>query len=95
MEAFLCSLRQFAPDPKGRTAMLRLVIAADGTVSRVELLRSSRVPSWDKEILEKAKAAKFSEAKQSGGLIIEPEIQPYFLVRGFEPTSNPAKSNAK
>ena len=50
--------------------MIRLTREADGTVSKVEMVRSSRVRSWDKEIIEKAGKAKFPEAAKCGGLVI-------------------------
>ena len=70
---------QFPPDRKLRTAVIRLTVDADGRVLKAELVRSSRVKSWDKEIVEKAQRAKFPEATKCEGLVFEVSIWPDLL----------------
>jgi len=70
---------QFPPDRKLRTAVIRLTVDADGRVLKAELVRSSRVKSWDKEIMEKVQRAKFPEATKCGGLVFEVSIWPDLL----------------
>ena len=70
--------------------MIRLTREADGTVSKVEMVRSSRVRSWDKEIIEKAGKAKFPEAAKCGGLVFEMSIWPDLLTRSSDSSGSGA-----
>ena len=69
----------FPPDtPKGvkpRNPMVKMTIREDGSVSKVELLKSSRVKAWDEEVLSKMKTARYSEAHGCGDRSSEMQIR--------------------
>jgi hypothetical protein len=49
-----------------RNPVAKMTIREDGSVSKVELVRSSNVKAWDDEILDKMKTARYSEARGCG-----------------------------
>jgi hypothetical protein len=55
---------------------IRWHVREDGSVERVEVVQSSRCASWDKEVVEKAKARKFPEAKVCGAFVAELAVRP-------------------
>ena len=54
--------------------MAKMTIREDGSVSKVELLKSSKVKAWDEEVLDKMKTARYSEAHGCGERTSEMQI---------------------
>lgn len=57
-----------------RRPVVKMTIKEDGSVSKVELLRSSRVKPWDKEVVQKIRKAKYNEAQGCGERLSEMTI---------------------
>jgi TonB family protein len=55
-----------SPGSKARGPVVRVTIREDGSVAKVKLLRSSRVKSWDEEVVSKMRTARYSEARGCG-----------------------------
>jgi TonB family protein len=70
-------------------AMIRLTLETDGSVSKVELVRSSRLKSWDQEIIRKVQKARFPEATECDGVTLEMSIWPD-LLRGSDSSGKDA-----
>jgi TonB family protein len=64
-----------SPGLKPRNPVVKMTIRGDGSVSKVELLRSSRVKPWDEEVLNKMKTARYSEAHGCGERTSEMQIR--------------------
>ncbi len=60
---------------KPRNPVVKMTIREDGSVSKVELLKSSKVKAWDDEVLGKMKTARYSEARGCGERTSEMHIR--------------------
>ena len=63
-----------SPAVKPRNPVAKMTIREDGSVSKVELLKSSKVKAWDEEVLDKMKTARYSEAHGCGERTSEMQI---------------------
>jgi hypothetical protein len=64
-----------SPAVKPRNPVAKMTIREDGSVSKVELLTSSKVKAWDEEVLDKMKIARYSEAHGCGERTSEMQIR--------------------
>jgi hypothetical protein len=63
-----------SPSQKPRNPVVKMTIREDGSISQVELLKTSNVKAWDEEIRSKMKTARYSEARGCGERTAEMRI---------------------